>query len=695
MINPRRIVVTGARRSGTTLAAAILSSAPEAPPFPGECQLLTRWIESHAWAKAHFEIAGRPFFDSEAEMLRVTRGMLDRFWNHCATRTPGVSALVLKSPEIAPVFGSAVELLSPAQFVVTLRDPRDQIASEWRVLERRRSPRDLRVLERREFMALADAYVRYYTVIVECVAAGTCDPAFVRFEELVSRPRPTIDALAERLEIDLSRFDPSGDWTSLAPSYWSYGTSPSDSPHYGKRIEPARVGAYAEIMSEAEGSAILERCRSVDDQLAALASVKHSPPQGEARADNRVSQGTSAGSRCSGLPAVLGGEPLFASPVPVNRPVLPPRGRFLELMNGALDRARFTNDGPLVRDFEERVAERCGVPHFVATSNGTQALELLARVDKLDGEVIVPAFTFVATAHAFRSAGARVILCDVDLDTMNIDPDSCSGALSASTTAICGVHLWGRAAPVDHLSEVSEAAGIHLYFDAAHAFDCTSSGRPIGGLGRAEVFSFHATKILHTMEGGGIATHCDALAHELRLARNFGFADYDAVARLGTNAKMSEAHAACGLAVLESLDQWIDVATEVHRTYRSRLSAIDGFRLIESDRDERCNHQYVVARVDAGSFGINRDLLVRALHAEGVLARRYFHPGVHRMKPYDSDGELRVALPNTEALTASVLVLPAGGGSSVDEANRVCDAIERLHLHRGSLNAIGEPALGY
>lgn len=270
MTDQTRIVVTGARRSGTTLAAAIIASSPLAPPFPGECQLLTRWIESHAWARRRFAIAGEPFFADSNEMVAVVRAMLQPFWAHCAKRSPGATTLVLKSPELAPVLSCAIDLIRPARIVATVRDPRDQVASEWRVLQRRRSPGDCGILERRDFLRLADTYVRYCDGVV---AAAGQSPALmvVQFEDLVRHSRETIALLAQHLGLDLESFDPDGDWTSLAPSYWAYGSSPSDTPLYGKPIDPARVGAYHDVMNRAEADAVLERCRSVYSQLSSLA----------------------------------------------------------------------------------------------------------------------------------------------------------------------------------------------------------------------------------------------------------------------------------------------------------------------------------------------------------------------------------------------------------------------------------------
>ncbi len=188
--------------------------------------------------------------------------------------------------------------------------------------------------------------------------------------------------------------------------------------------------------------------------------------------------------------------------------------------------------------------------------------------------------------------------------------------------------------------------------DAAHALACTHNGRYIGAFGDAEVFSFHATKFFNTFEGGAVTTNDDALADKLRGMRNFGFADVDAVTDLGTNGKMSEASAAMGLTSLESLDAFIQINKRNYATYARGIAGARGIRLVTYDEEEKSNYQYIVIEVNEASTGISRDLLLKVLHAENILARRYFFPGCHQMEPYRSlFPGARLRLPVTEGLT--------------------------------------------
>jgi dTDP-4-amino-4,6-dideoxygalactose transaminase len=393
--------------------------------------------------------------------------------------------------------------------------------------------------------------------------------------------------------------------------------------------------------------------------------------------------------------AVFGNKPAFAEPLHVGRPNLPDKQAILDRIAGALDRHWLTNGGPLVAEFERRIAKELGVRHCVAVANGTIGLELAIRALGLTGEVIVPAYTFIATAHALSWQQVTPVFCDVDRVTHTIDAYEIEHLITPRTSAILGVHLWGRGCNVEELTELAAERGITLFFDAAHAFGCTHRGQSIGRFGACEVFSFHATKFVHSGEGGAITTNDGTLADRLRLLRNFGFVGYDCVTEVGTNGKMSELSAAVGLTSLDRMSTIIAVNHANHATYRRALSGIRGIRLVSGEPNEVSNDQYVVIEVDERSAGISRDELAAVLAAENVLARRYFFPGCHRMDAYREPGcELR--LPVTEYLGQRVLVLPTG--LQVDEssilqiAGIVRTAVDDAFAVRGRLNQLRRAA---
>jgi len=371
--------------------------------------------------------------------------------------------------------------------------------------------------------------------------------------------------------------------------------------------------------------------------------------------------------------AIFGGQPLFETPLHVGRPNIGDREVFLERVADILDRRYLTNGGPYEVAFERRIAEMVGVRHCVAMCNATVALEIAIRAAGLSGEVIVPSFTFIATAHALQWQEITPVFCDIDPRTFTLDPLRVEELITPRTTGIIGVHLWGRPCDSGALAEIAERRGLTLLFDAAHAFGCTHRGRPLGSFGRASVFSFHATKILNSFEGGAIVTDDDELARRARLMKNFGFVDYDEVGYIGTNGKMSEISAAMGLTSLESIDDFIAVNRANHQRYAEGLAGIAGVTLIDCDEQDTSNHQYVVVQVDGAASRLDRDQLDRLLHAENIRSRRYFHPGCHRMEPYRSrNPDAGLSLPVTEEVSRRVLSLPTGTAVGKDDIARIC-----------------------
>lgn len=363
--------------------------------------------------------------------------------------------------------------------------------------------------------------------------------------------------------------------------------------------------------------------------------------------------------------AINGAPPAFSQLLHVGRPNIGSRAAFIKHVEDIFDRRWLSNDGPLVQEFERRVADFLGVKHCVAMCNGTVALEIAIRALGLEGEVIVPSYTFIATAHALSWQAITPVFADIDPATHTLDPQAVIRMITPRTTGIIGVHLWGRGAAVEELQAIAEARGIQLMFDAAHAFGCSHGGQMIGGFGRCEVLSFHATKFFNTFEGGAIVTNDDALAETMRLMRNFGFAGVDRVVHPGTNGKMIEVAAAMGLVNLEAIDQVIAVNRRNYLAYRQALTGIAGVSLLGFDEAERNNYQYVVIELGA-DCPISRDLLVEALHAENILARKYFWPGCHNMQPYrDLYPHAGLLLPNSIKVAERVVVLPTG--TTLDE----------------------------
>ncbi len=358
--------------------------------------------------------------------------------------------------------------------------------------------------------------------------------------------------------------------------------------------------------------------------------------------------------------AINGGEPLFKDMLHVGRPNIGNREELMWRINAILDRNWLSNHGPMVSELEQQLAARLNVRHCIAMCNGTVALEVAIRALGLKGEVIVPSLTFIATAHALEWQGITSVFCDVDPETLCIDPTQVEKLITPDTTGIIGVHLYGRPADINALKEVADKYNLKLMYDAAHAFSCSAEGTMIGNFGACEVFSFHATKFFNTFEGGAVVTNDNELAEKIRKMHDFGYEELDDVIYAGTNGKMTEICAAMGLTGLESLDGVIAVNKRNYDFYREGLSRINGLELLEFNEVERCNYQYVIVRVGS-EYPYSRDELMEILHAENILVRRYFWPGCHQMEPYRTRlAQGALSLPFTEEAAMEVLAFPTG-----------------------------------
>lgn len=358
--------------------------------------------------------------------------------------------------------------------------------------------------------------------------------------------------------------------------------------------------------------------------------------------------------------AINGATPSFYEPIHVGRPNIGNREGFIKHVNSIFDRKWLSNNGPLVEELEQKIADALGVKHCIAMCNGTVALEIAVRAVGFRGEVIVPSYTFIATTHALAWQGITPVFADINPFNHTLDPSSVRRMITPRTTGILATHIWGNACDVEALQIIADEHGLKLIFDAAHAFLSSHGGRMIGGFGTAEAFSFHATKFFNTFEGGAVTTNDDDLANTMRLMRNFGFAGLDNVIHPGTNGKMTEVCAAMGLVNLELVDEVIAANRANYEAYCAALNPVDGLSVLPIDGEERRNYQYVVLEV-APEFPASRDEIVNALHGENILARRYFWPGCHKMKPYrELYPHAGLVLPMTQEVADRVIVLPTG-----------------------------------
>jgi dTDP-4-amino-4,6-dideoxygalactose transaminase len=377
------------------------------------------------------------------------------------------------------------------------------------------------------------------------------------------------------------------------------------------------------------------------------------------------------------IPAIAGGQPMFQDRLPIVSPEGLPGEEFLRDVHKILSSRQLTN-ATFVRQFEEAAERYLGVPHCVAVSSCTAGLVLTLQALGLHGEVILPSFTFHASAHSLLWNGLKPVFADCDPETFCLDPHAVKLQMSANTAAILAVHLFGDPASIVELQIIASDSSIPLVFDAAHAFGSDINGKRIGNFGVAEVFSFSPTKLLVAGEGGMIATRDAELARKLRVARNYGDSgNYDPELP-GLNARMSEFHAALALRGLEGLDARINRRNQIRLHYERRLRTIPGLSFQRIPPSNRSSCKDFAVLVDEPVFGKSRDWLFEALERENIQVRRYFYPPVHRQKLYREIWDKR-PLPATESISESILNLPIYSALSDENVETICDAILRCH----------------
>ncbi|MFI6977745.1 DegT/DnrJ/EryC1/StrS family aminotransferase [Embleya sp. NPDC050154] len=381
----------------------------------------------------------------------------------------------------------------------------------------------------------------------------------------------------------------------------------------------------------------------------------------------------------TGKPAVLGGDATFAEGLPLTRVHVPEREELARRLDTILTSGRLT-DGATVRELEEDAAARLEVPYVVAVSNCTSGLMLALQALGVSGSVAMPGFTFSATAHAAHWAGATPVFAEVDPDSLTLDATDAAALLAESgASALMATHVYGTPCRVEELAKVADDAGVPIVYDAAHALGSRRAGTPIGGFGAAEVFSLSPTKVVTAGEGGLIATRDEGLAQACRLGRGYGNpGDYDCLFP-GLNARMSELHAALALVSLRGLPERVAARSHLVGVFADAIADVPGLRLPVLADGDVSTWKDLTLVVDPDTFGLDTPTLARALKADGIDSRRYFHPPVNRQKAY---AHLPARpLPITDDVSSRVLTLPLWSHMDEPTVRRVADTVIRLHEH--------------
>ena len=355
----------------------------------------------------------------------------------------------------------------------------------------------------------------------------------------------------------------------------------------------------------------------------------------------------------------------MSRPLYVTQPLLPELGDLNALLAEIWRTKVLTNGGPLHQQLEQQMREHLDVPTAMLFNNGTIALLVALKLFDLPqgSEVITTPLTFAATAHAISWNGLTPVFADVLPDTLTLDPAAVEKAITPKTSAILGVHVYGTVCELDALQDVANRHGLKLIYDAAHAFGTKVNGRSIASYGDASVFSFHATKLFNTLEGGLIATPRPQDQEAIYFLRNFGIKNEEEVVSVGINGKLNEVQSAIGILNMRGISGEMQMRAALRQNYFEMLGGLPGIALQPRQPGVTSSEQYFPVVIDQARFGRTRDQVYEELKGLGIFSRKYFHPICTDFLPYrDCQIHSVRSLPYVSEVKSQVLCLPFHSG---------------------------------
>ena len=356
----------------------------------------------------------------------------------------------------------------------------------------------------------------------------------------------------------------------------------------------------------------------------------------------------------------------------VTRSSMPPYEEYCEEIKSIWDTVHLTNMGPIHNKLKDQVKDYLKVENLEFFVNGHLALYCAFKALQLHGEIITTPFTFASTTNAIIQAGCTPVYCDVKSD-YTIDENKIEALITEKTVAILGVHVYGNICDVDKIQEIADKHALKVIYDAAHAFGVEYEGKGIGRFGDVSMFSFHATKVFHTIEGGGVSYKNKELTKFLSEQRNFGV-DGEELACFGTNAKMNEFQAAMGICNLRHLNEELELRKIVYERYNRCLKDVPGLTLLKIHSKIKQNYAYYPVLVNKEKYGHNRDELCEKLAENDIYARKYFYPLVSENKEFVSD--MTQNTPKAKYYSRNIVCLPMYAHLELSDVNRVCDLIK-------------------
>lgn len=362
------------------------------------------------------------------------------------------------------------------------------------------------------------------------------------------------------------------------------------------------------------------------------------------------------------------------SKIMVTQSSMPVYEDYAEKIKKIWDTRWLTNMGEYHVDLQNRLKQYLDVPNLDLFVNGHMALELALQAFNLSGEVITTPFTFASTTHAIVRNGLTPVFCDINEDDYTMDVSCIEKLITDRTTAIVPVHVYGTVCNVEEISRIANKYGLKVIYDAAHAFGVKYKGKGIGNYGDAAMYSFHATKVFNTIEGGAVVYKDNQVGEKLRRLKNFGIKDEEVVDDIGANAKMNEFSAAMGLCNLDYVDGAIEARGKLVDTYREMLEGITGIQLPIQQKDVVTNNAYFPIVVDEKKYGYTRNELVDELKENGIYARKYFYPLTNTFDCFHGKFSTDTT-PIALKISKRVLTLPLYADLEQSDVRRICEIV--------------------
>ena len=367
-------------------------------------------------------------------------------------------------------------------------------------------------------------------------------------------------------------------------------------------------------------------------------------------------------------------------PIYVTRPSMPEMSDYIEEIKPIFESHILTNMGPVYKKFQRMLMEYLDVKELSLFVNGHLALEMAIHALGLKekgeelggGEVITTPFTFVSTTHAISRNGLKPVFCDIRKSDYCIDPSKIEALITEKTVAIVPVHVYGNICDIHKIESIAEKHHLKVIYDGAHAFGETYMEQGIGNFGDATMFSFHATKVFNSVEGGAIAFRDKRYGVPLHELKNFGIHDEDTIAAIGGNAKLDEFRSAMGICNLKNIEKYIAARKAVYDRYVERLDGVNGIVLSKTQKGVKPNYAYFPVYIDREKAGFNRDDLYSAMREHDIYARKYFYPAVNDLECYRG---IANETPIAHDVSLNILTLPIYEGLTTEEVDKICDVI--------------------